>query len=47
MNSLYDPAVKALMFGDYPAILGMHDLDKSAIYGKNLFKWKVAWIEKS
>ncbi|XP_074630765.1 exportin-5-like isoform X3 [Acropora palmata] len=32
MNSLYDPAVKALMFGDYPAILGMHDLDKSAIY---------------
>lgn len=22
------------MFGDYPAALNMHDLDKSAIYGK-------------
>lgn len=32
VNRLYDPAVKALMFGEYPAALSMHELDKSAIY---------------
>lgn len=31
-NSLYDPAVKRSMMGDYLAALDMHDLDTSAIY---------------